>query len=180
MSRQESRESRPDDTNTCATPEVPERGGSRGGVVVCLVCHVRGRRCKSRLWRRPKLSLFYSSSSPPSRPLFLSVMSGCMFSCFMPRYGADIVLSSPVFESRPPVPADPARGLLARPQSTSIPTFDVVVTYSPPVTGPLQPESTMDGRHAPHLLGVLPGPALRHHVLRLVRPALLDACHPRL
>ena len=32
----------------------------------------------------------------------------------------------------------------------------------------LQPESAMDGRDAAHLPRLLPGPALRHHVLGLV------------
>ncbi|KAH6905719.1 protein transporter [Coprinopsis sp. MPI-PUGE-AT-0042] len=42
------------------------------------------------------------------------------------------------------------------------------------------PFNQLDSRHPAHFPGMLLSPALRHHVLRLVRPSQLDACHPRL
>ena len=80
------------------------------------------------------------------------------------------VLHSPVFESRPSVPAVSPGSLVARPQGMRAPLDVFLRVYSRDtlVPGPLQPEGAMDGRDAAHLLGLLASPAVRHHVVRLV------------
>jgi hypothetical protein len=47
-------------------------------------------------------------------------------------------------------------------------------------TGPFQPKNSLDSRNTPHFLGMLPSSPLRNHVLRSVRPTVLDASNPRL
>ncbi|KAJ1557369.1 hypothetical protein HK405_000102, partial [Cladochytrium tenue] len=42
---------------------------------------------------------------------------------------------------------------------------------------PVPREGHVDGHHAVHLPGLLPDPAVRHHVVGLCRPHVLDARH---
>ena len=80
------------------------------------------------------------------------------------------VPNSPVFESRPSVPAISPGSLVARPQGMRAPLDVFLRVYSRDtlLLGPFQPEGAMDRSHSPHFLGLLAGSTVRYHVLRLL------------